>query len=162
MALDNFVQTFSDGNRDSTFGKLVQHIDQNLDGCLSRLEKQNTPRNAYVLIDLGNIHNVLQQAEMLSENFTIYAFADRLFNGFGANPKCSDKVRFIRAQQSTKNAADIQICWVVAQICIANTTKCIIHILTKDKGFLELGQLAKLYNHELYFHTSRENFYGSL
>ena len=119
-----------------------------------------TPSNTnhYVLIDLGNIHNVLKEIDGVLP-YTIYAFADKCFNGYGVNPRASSNVNLIKAHETTKNAADIHIIWTVSQICISNKTPCFIHVVTKDKGFLELQELAKSHHHHLYFHTSREKFY---
>jgi hypothetical protein len=157
MSLEGIVSVFSDGvaDRHAIFGKIVQYIDNNLDDTLRRIDsvyrshrrwKRARVEQQYVLVDLGNIHNVLQDVDGVLD-WPIYAFADKCFNGYGVNPPCSDKIVVYRAAESTKNAADIHIIWVVSQICFENKEKCTIHVVTKDKGFLELADLAKRYNH---------------
>ena len=160
MSVESLVRYYAteSGSREEILGKVVNHIYRDLDCILQKLTSTVTEYKNYALIDLGNIHNVLKEIDGVLP-YTIYAFADKCFNGYGVNPKASTAVTLIRAHENTKNAADIHIIWTVAQICFSNTEPCNIHVITKDKGFLELQELARTHHHHLYFHISREKFY---
>ncbi len=146
-------------NRDEILGKLISNLGIELDSVLSNIDVKRYEYRDFVLVDLGNIHNLLREIDGILP-YTIYAFADKCFNGYGVNPRASNAVCVIRALQGTKNAADIHIIWTVAKICFTSTVPCNIHVVTKDKGFLELQQLARTHKHHLFFHASKEEFYN--
>ena len=146
-------------SRDEILGKLISNLGIELDSVLQNIHVHKYDYNNYVLVDLGNIHNLLKEIDNVLP-YTIYAFADKCFNGYGVNPRASNAVRVIRALEGTKNAADIHIIWIVAKICFTSKVPCNIHVVTKDKGFLELQNLARTFKHHLFFHSSKEEFYS--
>ncbi len=162
MALENLVRIFAlnSNSRDELFGKLVSYIDSKLDLTIHNLCSDEKKIEKYVLIDLGNIHNVLKVIDGRLP-WNIYAFADKCFNGYGVNPQSTPAVKIVRAMASSKNAADIHIIWTAAEIC-QKENLCEIHVITKDRGFMELEELAKSNNHILKFHQSGESFFQYL
>ena len=112
----------------------------------------------YLFVDLGNIHDVLPMIDNVNtyDRFHVIGFADHHFNGYGVNP-VSTKATVIRSGD-TRNAADVSIIWTAAQICSAYN--CEIHIVTKDKGFLELQNLVLSSGSSLRFHNSSNMFFN--
>ena len=163
MSIENIVRIFASNSssRDELFGKIVSYLDQKLDVTIHNLQSAQKQINKYVLIDLGNIHNLLKNIDgKLPWNIT--AFADKCYNGYGVNPIGTPAIKVVRAIETSKNAADIHIIWEVAEICLYEKSMCEIHVVTKDKGFMELEQLAKSKNHKLTFHLSGEAFFEYL
>ena len=56
----------------------------------------------YILVDLGNVHDVLQVFDRRCDDLSIYAFADKCFNGYGVNPP-STRATLIIATASYEN-----------------------------------------------------------
>lgn len=110
-------------------------------------EKQDTSnKKVIVIVDLGNIHNVLQELEPYIKSNCIqevWAYADKQFNGYGVNPKPSlPRCTVWQASQPRSNAADNKIVWDVALACQTSNP---IHfiVVTKDQGFSNIKELAE-------------------
>ena len=143
------------GTRDEKFAQIVRYLDQNLDDCLQRQEEIKSG-SEYIIIDFGNIHDAIAKLRSKLKDFTVIGFADKLYNGPGVNPPEKD-ITIRRAVQASKNAADVHIIWTVFEI-FSQKENAIVHIITKDKGFLELGEIAKYTSHTVKFYNSTDVF----
>ncbi|MBJ23724.1 MAG: hypothetical protein CMB64_03545 [Euryarchaeota archaeon] len=147
--MQNFLKNF-DGSRDEKFAKIVRYFDTNLDELL---QEETTLHNVSILMDLGNVPNV-KKLQKISSRYNVEAFADEMYNGPGVNPKLCETLKIHRISKGCKNAADTHIIWRVFQLCQNGDQT--IHIVTRDKGFMQLSEIAKMYNSVVYFHFSVE------
>ena len=148
--MQNFLKNFH-GSRDEKFAKIVRYFDTNLDAML---QDESISHNVSILMDLGNVPNV-KKLEKISLQYNVEAFADEMYNGPGVNSKLCETVKIHRISKGCKNAADTHIIWRVFQLCQRGDQT--IHIITRDKGFMQLSEIAKMYNSIVYFHLSVEN-----
>lgn len=114
----------------------------------------STAKQWILLIDLGNVHDVLSKAEIYADQIWIYAFADCNFNGYGINPepKKHPHIKIFQMKTRDRNSADTQIIWEVARLVLGTLTSSF-HFLvaTKDQGFLALKHLVEEQGHQLTF-----------
>lgn len=125
--------------------------------------QKNSQTTTFVFVDLGNIHDVLPILDRCDSppTFTVIAFADKYYRGYGVNPRSRYSL-VERATEQTKNAADTRIVTETVKICsrfYAQNTQCNIHIITKDKGFYELIHIAREMNQNVQFHNSGTDFF---
>ena len=106
----------------------------------------------YIFVDLGNIHDLLPQLDNpCYQDYHVYAFADKCFNGYGVKEKCThNHISVIQSVSDSKNAADVRII-CAAQRVFSHAVGSALYIATKDKGFLELRHIAKEHGCELTF-----------
>ncbi len=98
-------------------------------------------KTVLVCVDLGNVHDILQNMEQFrSETLEIVpiAFADCGFQGYGINPPSS--VEVIVSKTGHKNEADTAMIWWIAQFfgkqpCGASYN---VFVASKDQGFRSL------------------------
>lgn len=101
----------------------------------------------YVLIDLGNVHDALEPAIGYLEEGVIHsvcAYADKQYNGPG-----HDSTYTWTALSTKKNAADVKIVWDIAQFGSRADVPTRVLVVTKDKGFLSLEDVATRENEHL-------------
>ena len=99
-----------------------------------------------VMVDLGNVHDCLQQLLPLAAagEIELRAYADLMFNGFGVSPPlASPGCTVFKSASPQKNAADTQLIWDCAQLCTAAEKPLQILVATKDNGFRHLKELAE-------------------
>ena len=154
--MENFVNSF-DGSRDEKFAQIVRYFDLNLDDLL--LSDKCDTHKVSILMDLGNVPNV-KKLQKISEEYNVEAFADEMYNGPGVNPKLCESLLVHHISKGCKNGADTHIIWRVFQLCQAENQ--IIHIITKDKGFMQLSEIAKFYSSTVHFHLSVEELLSLL
>ena len=119
-------------------------------------------KRTIILIDLGNVHDCLQEllerGINLQRDYEVHAFADYHFNGFGVNPKVEDKGITVHRVEDTnnKNAADVLLIWTCQNLC--KSAECTTHfiVVTKDDGFRYLSKLVKDEGHDIHFVKDRE------
>lgn len=111
-----------------------------------------------VMIDLGNVHDVLQQVEPYAKEklAKVYAFADLQYNGYGIKPPCNLSVELYHSKTPDKNAADIEMVWKCADIIFnlepnQKFKKLQFCIVTKDNGFRTLKTIIERHGHEAIF-----------
>ena len=111
------------------------------------------PNIPLILVDLGNVHDVLQKLERLARqgDVKVWAFADLAFNGFGVNPAPHPSITVEQAKRPHRNAADIRLIWRVAQLVLTSTTPQTFYVVTKDQGFRTLEDMAGAAGHKLSF-----------
>ena len=110
-----------------------------------------------VLVDLGNVHDVLQTCEGYVKSKVIddvYGIADYHFNDYGVNPKPSDitGVIVLQATDAQKNSGDVLLVWEVSRI-IALRRRAGIHFIvaTMSKKLHYLANLAAEKGHVMHF-----------
>lgn len=104
-----------------------------------------------VMVDLGNVHDVLHKMDSYIENHLVQkpvlGFADKQFNGFGVNPvPANDNCVVWQATDTHKNSADVKIVWTVTSLVnkmIETENYYNIIIATKDQGFMSLKTLTE-------------------
>ena len=101
-----------------------------------------------VIVDLGNVHDVLQQIGPYVKAGCVnkvWAYADRQFNGYGINPPHDvPNCTVWRAFNPHTNAADNMIVWDVASTCThPGAQPCHFIVVTKDQGFHSIKELAE-------------------
>lgn len=151
----DFLASFS-GTRNDIFAKAVRYIDENLDETLEKFRRNDVSKNKFIFVDLGNIHDAFPKINTFKETHTIRGFADKLYNGPGVNPPGPSHISIVKAKNSSRNAADVHILWNVFEIC-TTCRNSEIHIITKDKGFYELAEIAKVHSVLVHFHSSTES-----
>jgi hypothetical protein len=106
-----------------------------------------------ILIDLGNVHDVLQHIENYADTFLIYAFADYAFSGYGVTPRHSHpNIHVFQSTVRNKNSADIQLVWEVAKLLFTHPKQQYrFFVVTKDNGFLSLEENVRQHGHSLSF-----------
>jgi hypothetical protein len=116
-------------------------------------EKKEAATRLILCVDLGNVHDVLKNAEPYAKLGTLElrGYADKNFNGYGVTPK--SPVQGVLVWQSTrqvKNAAETRMQWDISRL--ASSEK-MIHFLvaTKDAGFMLLEDLVAETGHKLTF-----------
>jgi hypothetical protein len=98
-------------------------------------------RTVIVCVDLGNVHDVLQNMEQFHsetlKTITI-AFADCGFQGYGVNPPSS--VEVVVSKTGHKNEADTAMIWWIAQFFGKQPydAPCDVFVASKDQGFRSL------------------------
>jgi len=122
-------------------------------------ETKEIPPLPVVIVDLGNVHDVLQKLEPYSKQGLayVYAFADLAFNGFGINPKPDESITVFQAKTADRNAADLHMIHEIIKICITNKYPgSTIFIVTRDQGFRTLSTIAEQYGYKIIFVTGWE------
>ena len=109
----------------------------------------------HVVIDLGNVHDVLRNIEAYIDHIDhVVAYADYVYNGYGVSSRINHpKIDVIIAETPHKNSADVNIIWDVSRLALRleNEPLCII-VCTRDLGFLSLKDLVqKNPKHRLHF-----------
>jgi hypothetical protein len=105
-----------------------------------------------ILIDLGNVHDVLQHIENYADTFLIYAFADYTFSGYGVRPRPRANIHVFQSTVRNKNSADIQLVWEVAKLLFTHPKQQYrFFVVTKDNGFLSLEENVRQHGHSLSF-----------
>jgi len=122
-------------------------------------ESKESVSKPVVMIDLGNVHDILQKIEPYSKKglVNVYAFCDLAYNGFGVKTKVDPSITVFQATTPDRNAADLHMIWKIAEICIYNKYPgSDILILTRDQGFRTLETITKQYGYKVSFLTSWE------
>jgi hypothetical protein len=112
--------------------------------------KRQGPR-PIVMIDLGNVHDVLPAIEHHLDTVQVYAFADYGYTGRGVNPPAKKGVYVFQSKTRDKNAADVRlICEIWGLVC-TTTVRLDLFVATKDNGFLCLKDMVEEKGHTLTF-----------
>jgi len=150
----------------SALNGLVQHGQAEKHPAMALWRRKKAVRTV-VFVDLGNVHDCLQQLLPLShaDLLEVRAYADLAFNGFGVNPPIGGPNCHVhRSASADKNAADVKLIWDVAQLC-AEPEPCRFLVVTRDHGFRSLERLAAEAGHLLSFSQDwaslREQLYAS-
>lgn len=151
-------------------GKLVKRT--NVDNpplwvTMNPVVTQTIP-TTWVFVDLGNIHDVLQQLEKEMANgldVGVVAVADLQYNGYGINPEPENpEIKVCKSNDPHKNSADVRLVWEVAML-LANAREAIeVHVVTKDNGFRSLKDIVDSYggDHSVEFHSDWDSLKYSI
>lgn len=117
------------------------------------------PIHTYVIIDLGNIHHVLQQLEPFAKEpgLQVMAFADKAYNGYPIGSCCYWP--YYQVTTTHTNAADIEIiAYVVEKALEAQREQRSVefHVVTRDQQFQQLKDIVERKGHTLTFSQSWE------
>ena len=133
------------------------------DEKVSSVKKDEKEPVRFVMIDGGNVHDVLQHAEKYAdgENTFVYFFADMQTNCYGcASKPCKNAyVRRLQAKSAHTNAADVEIIWEVCRLSYnfrLEEKKVEFYIVTKDQQFQHLKTKVEELGHTLTFCNSWE------
>jgi len=109
-----------------------------------------------VLVDLGNVHDTLQELEPYARKGLVkaFAFADLAFNGYGVRPECDPCIPLYQSTTPDKNAADIEMVWKCAEVALLQCPpdhRLTFYIVTKDQGFRTLEVILRRFGHTVEF-----------
>lgn len=149
-------------NADEALGKMVRDLADKINqNYIEREIRIKEKTNQILIVDLGNIHDLLPIVDKqrdIFDRYTVWGFCDLHYNGYGVNP-LSTHSEIIRAGGS-KNAADVNIIWHISRMC--SEAKYTFHIVTKDKGFTEVESLCKRSGSYLHFYSSTKAFIDAI
>ena len=103
-------------------------------------QPDSVPGGRIVLVDLGNVHDCLQELSPYAarRECKVFAFADRAFNGYGITPPADAGIVVHQTTSVHRNAADLALIWTVAELVHQATGPLEFIVVTKDQGFHSL------------------------
>jgi len=129
----------------------------------TQLTKETNMTQTIIMIDGGNIHDVLQHVEKYADNMStfVYFFADMQTACYGTKtrPPTSKNVLVRQSKSPFKNAADVDLIWTTCDICAQvkrTSIRCVFYVVTKDNQFQSLKDNVQEAGHELVFCNSWE------